>query len=77
MRPKNTSTPTRAQSLVQTTLFVELNPGDKQMKQDEKQHSTGGGQEGKVGEEMNQKSMWAAGETKAFPNESSACGREF
>lgn len=30
MRPKNTSTPIRPQSLVQTTLFIELNPGDKQ-----------------------------------------------
>lgn len=37
MPPKNTSTPIRAQSLVRATLFVELNPGDKQRKQDEKE----------------------------------------
>lgn len=62
------STPRRAQSLVWATLFIELNPGDKQKsKMKRSQHSTGGGQQGKAGEETNEKNMWAAGET--FPNE--------
>lgn len=65
--------------MIQDSLFIKLNPGDKQRKQDltNRQHSTGGGQEGKAGEETDQKHMWATGKTKAFPNESPVFVREF
>jgi hypothetical protein len=44
LKTKNETKPIRALSLIQATLFIELNPGNKHKKQDEKQHSTRGAQ---------------------------------